>query len=132
MNAVRAFDELAKRGCSPEATALLPPTTLYEFDKLSEEFKDKLVKIVMSGDIAKATKRSKKEKAGANKNASPTDSRDKNQDAAEELAKIIAGALPHAFREKIDGNAGFKSRAFGKLLGKAIATSFGAASKRGA
>lgn len=132
MNAARAFDELAKRGCSPEAIALLPPTALYDFDKLSEELKDKLVKNVMSGAIAKAMKRSKKVKPATNKNTSSTASTDKDQDAAEELAKRIADALPHATRQEIDGHAGFNAPAFGGLLSKEIAASFGVRSSGGA
>ncbi|WP_198023929.1 DUF3102 domain-containing protein [Mesorhizobium sp. LNHC221B00] len=132
MNASRAFDELAARGCAPESVALLPPTALYDFDRKSDEYKDKCVKGIMSGAIAKAAKCSKKMKPATSKRASTSASTDKNQDAAEELAKRIADALPHAARQEIDGHAGFNAPAFGGLLGKAIAASFGVRSSGGA
>jgi len=132
MNAARAFDELAERGCSPEAIVLLPPTALYDFDRKLEEYKDKCAKIIMSGAIAAAVKRSKKVKPATNKNTSSTASTDKNQDAAEELAKLIADALPHAAKQKIDGHAGFNAPAFGALLSREIVASFGVRSSGGA
>lgn len=119
MNAARAFDELAARGCAPESIALL-------------QYKDKCAKSVMSGAIAKAMKRSKKVKPATNKNTSSTASTDKSQDAAEELAKRIADALPHATRQEIEGHAGFNAPAFGGLLSKEIAASFGVRSSGGA
>ena len=86
----------------------------------------------MSGAIAKAAKRSKKVKPATSKNASATASVDKDQDAAEELTKVIADALPHATRQEVDGHAGFNAPAFGGLLSKAIAASFGVRSSGGA
>lgn len=132
MNAARAFDELAARGCAPESVVLLPPTALYDFDGKSEEYKNKCVENIMSGAIAKAAKRSKKVKTAANKNASPTASTDKDRDAVEELAKLVVDALPYAVRQEIDGHAGFNSPAFGEFLSKAIAASFGVRSNGGA
>lgn len=132
MNAARAFDELAARECPPEAIALLPPTTLYDFDRKSDEYKDKCVKDIMSGAIAAVVKRSKKAKPATNKNTSTSASTDKNQDEAKELAKRIADALPHATRQEIDNHAGFNAPAFGGLLRKEIAASFGVRSSGGA
>jgi hypothetical protein len=133
MNAAKAFDELAGRGCAPEAVALLPPTTLYDFDRQSEEHKDKCVKAIKSGTIAKAVKKTKPTKtatAATSKKASA--STDKGQDEAEALAKLIVEALPDAVRERISGHPGFASPAFGELLRKELAASFGVPSSGGA
>lgn len=128
MNAAKAFDELATRGCAPESVALLPPTTLYDFDRQSEDYKEKCVKNIMSSAIAKAAKRSKKVKPATSNKASASASIDRDQGAAEELAKLIAGALLASFKMQVGSHAGFASPAFGEFLQKEFARSFGAAS----
>jgi hypothetical protein len=128
MKAARARSSI--REIEPAAKIdLLPPTLLYDFDKLSEH---------QQLEVAEAAKVGRKLRAGDFKKA-PTSKRapvqalaDKNQDTAADLAKRIADALPHPTREKVCGHAGFNSPAFGGLLSKAITASFGVRSNEGA
>lgn len=130
MRAARAWGAI--RQLEPEAKIdLLPPTLLYDFDKLSDDQQLEIAEAAKAGEKLKAG--DFKKQATSKKTSAPAPaSTDKGEEAAEALAKIIVEALHHAVREKIAGHAGFRSPAFGALLQKEIAGSFGVSSKEAA
>ena len=71
-------------------------------------------------------------KAATSKKASAATSTDKGHDKAEELAKVIAGALPKDIAMKLANHPGFTAPALSKLLQKEIAGSFTVSSGGGA
>jgi hypothetical protein len=130
MKAARAWTAIRK--LEPEAKIdLLPPTLLYDFSNLSDDQRQEIAEAAKAGTKLKAG--DFKKAATSKKTSAPAaTSTDKGQDKAEELAKLIADALPRDIAMKLSNHPGFTVPMFGELLRKEIAGSFGAASSGGA
>ncbi|MEO3387598.1 hypothetical protein [Mesorhizobium sp. CAU 1741] len=123
MNAAQAW--MAIRKCVPEAKlGSLPPTLLYDYGKLTSDQQREVALAAKSGSKIKADDFKK----SPEKNAAKSPPVNSNNDAAEELARLITDALPLSRRREIANHSGFRAASFGQTLQKGIARSFGASS----